>query len=134
MQGLRLTRIVLVEDQPAFADMYRLALELNGYEIQVAPTGAEALVVAASGWPDLMLLDVHLPDTDGMSVLQKLRTDKRSVALTVIILSNDNNPEIMRRAFELGVLDYLQKMRQTPGSVALRVKAWLENGHTKEVA
>ena len=134
MQGPRSTRILLVEDQPAFADMYRLILELNSFEVHVASTGAEGLGIALSGWPDLMLLDVHLPDTDGLSVLHDLRTDQRTEALTVIVLTNDSNPELMRRAFELGVLDYLQKARLTPDGVALRVKAWRQNGHHKVVA
>lgn len=134
MEELTLTRILLVEDQQDFADMYRFALEGKSYEVHVARTGAEGLLEAASGWPDLMLLDVHLPDTDGLSVLRQLRSDKRSEALAVIILTNDSNPELMRRAFELGVIDYLQKARQSPNGVALRVKAWLENGHTKVVA
>ena len=127
-------RILVVEDEGDVAEMYKLRLEVDGLEVQVASTGSRALMVIASGWPDLVLLDVHLPDIDGMALLTLLRAGGRSASLPVMILSNENDPVFIQRAFELGAMDYLRKSASTPDSLSLRVKAWASKASTIDVA
>jgi DNA-binding response OmpR family regulator len=124
MHERRLPRILIVDDQSSMAAEYRGVLELNGFEVVIAPTGSEALSIAVSGWPHLVLLDLSLPDIDGLTVLERMRKDGRSASLAVIILSNEESPSLMHCAFELGALDYMRKSRVTAEAVALRVKAW----------
>jgi DNA-binding response OmpR family regulator len=124
MHERRLPRILIVDDQSSTAGAYRGVLEKNGFEVVVAPTGGEALSMAVSGWPHLVLLDLTLPDIDGLTVLERMRKDGRSASLAVIILSNEESPSLMHGAFELGALDYMRKSRVTSEAVALRVKAW----------
>jgi DNA-binding response OmpR family regulator len=130
----RLSRILIIEDELEISELYRFGLEVQGFEVQVAATGEEGLATALTGWPDCVLLDVHLPDVDGFTVIDRLRAADPSMSSNVIVFTNDNDPAMMRRAFELGVVDYLQKVRLTPAGVALRINAWLESSHSKDVA
>ncbi|HEY8811057.1 MAG TPA: response regulator, partial [Candidatus Dormibacteraeota bacterium] len=70
--------ILLVEDDPAVAGMYRLKLEMEGYRVTVAGDGEEGLRVAREHRPQLIFLDVRLPKLDGMSVLEAMRGDDRT--------------------------------------------------------
>jgi DNA-binding response OmpR family regulator len=127
-------RILLVEDEVDVAEMYKVRLELDGLQVQVASTGAKALIQIASGLPDLLLLDVHLPDFDGLALLALLRAGGRSASLPVMILSNENDPIFIQRAFELGAADYLRKSATTPDSLSLRIKAWAPKATAIDVA
>ncbi len=60
-------RILLVEDEGDVGEMYKVRLELDGLAVKVVSTGAKALIQIASERPDLVLLDVHLPDFDGLA-------------------------------------------------------------------
>src|ERR1700676_2222741 len=124
MHERRLPRILIVAEQSSTAGAYRGVLEVNGFEVVVAPTGGEALSVAVSGWPHLVLLDLTLPDIDGLTVLERMRKDGRSASLAVIILSNEESLSLMHCAFELGALDSIRKSSVAPEAVAMRVKAW----------
>jgi DNA-binding response OmpR family regulator len=84
--------------------------------------------------PDLVLLDVHLPDFDGLALLALLRSGGRSASLPVMILSNENDPIFIQRGFELGAVDYLRKSATTPDSLSMRIKAWTPKGSTIDAA
>ncbi len=114
--------------------MYKVRLELDGLAVKVASTGAKALIVIGSERPDLVLLDVHLPDFDGLALLALLRSGGRSASLPVMVLSNENDPIFIQRAFELGAVDYLRKSATTPDSLSMRIKAWTPKATTVEVA
>jgi DNA-binding response OmpR family regulator len=127
-------RILLVEDEGDVAEMYKVRLELDGLAVNVAPTGAKALILIASDRPDLVLLDVHLPDFDGLALLALLRSGGRSASVPVMVLSNENDPIFIQRAFELGAIDYLRKSATTPDSLSMRIKAWAPKASTIDVA
>jgi len=127
-------RILLVEDERDVAEMYKVRLELDGLAVKVASTGAKALILIGSERPDLILLDVHLPDFDGLALLALLRSGGRSASLPVMVLSNENDPIFIQRAFELGAMDYLRKSATTPDSLSLRIKAWTPKATTVDVA
>jgi DNA-binding response OmpR family regulator len=127
-------RILLVEDEGDVAEMYKVRLELDGLAVDVASTGAKALILIASDRPDLVLLDVHLPDFDGLALLALLRSGGRSASVPVMILSNENDPIFIQRAFELGAIDYLRKSATTPDSLSMRIKAWAPKASTIDIA
>src|SRR5438046_10405097 len=60
-------RVLLVEDRSDLAAMYQLAFDIAGFDIRVAVTGTEGVTIAESGWPQLMVLDMQLPDLDGFA-------------------------------------------------------------------
>lgn len=131
---LRPIRILLVEDQGDVAEMYRLRLDMDDFEVQIASTGGKALLLIAAGWPNLVLLDLPLPDVDGLALLRLVRSGGRSASLPVMILSNENDPMLIRLAFELGALDYLRKSATTPDALSLRIKAWRQKTIVTDVA
>jgi DNA-binding response OmpR family regulator len=134
MHKRQLPRVLIVDGEPNTAGTYLRVLELNGFEVVVAPTGDEALSMAVSGWPQLVLLDLNVPNIDGLIVLDRMRRDGRSASLAVIILSNEESPSAMNRAFELGALDYMRKSKVNAEGVALRVKAWARVMRRRDVA
>jgi DNA-binding response OmpR family regulator len=102
-----MNRILLVEDSPDLLDSLQANLELEGYEVFIATRGAQALALAASQEPDLILLDLGLPDRDGYSVLQELR--RRGIECPVLILSARNLEGDKLEGFRLGADDYVTK-------------------------
>ncbi len=118
-------RVLLVEDDEAVAEMYRLKLELDGYTVEVAIDGESAVQRAQADPPDLVFLDLRLPGMDGMAVLQALRANAGTSATPVVILSNYSEQELIDRGLRLGALEYLVKSQTTPARVASGVPGWL---------
>ncbi len=101
--------ILVVEDDRAIANMLQVTLQLEGYEASIARTGREGVEAALRDMPELMLLDLMLPDIDGIEVLRQLRAHPKSEHIPVIILSARHDTHVKVRAFELRVDDYLTK-------------------------
>jgi CheY-like chemotaxis protein len=119
------TTILLVEDDPAIAHMYRFRLEHDGHRVHLAMTGAAALMLADRSSADLVLLDIGLPDMDGLQVLMALRADRRTSSLPVVILSNFDDPGLIQTGLELGAIDYLIKSQVTPAAVSGGIARWM---------
>src|SRR4030081_1453510 len=120
-------RVLFVEDDPEVAQMYRLKLELDGYAVDVAVDGLQAIQMATSSPPDIIFLDIRLPKMDGLGVLEALRNDERTHKVPVVILSNYNERELVARGLKRGALDYLIKSQTTPAKIAGGVAGWLKN-------
>jgi len=120
--------ILLVEDDPAVAGMYKLKLEMDGYKVTVAGDGEEGLRVAREQKPQLIFLDVRLPKMDGMSVLEAMRGDDRTRHIPVLILSNYGEPPLIERGLRLGAREYLLKSETTPSGVAARARSYTGTG------
>jgi two-component system, OmpR family, phosphate regulon response regulator PhoB len=117
-------RVLLVEDDAALAQMYRTKLERDGYTVQVAGDGEEALGVLSGELPDLIFLDVRLPRMDGLTFLERLRAAERTKNLPVVIVSNYSEAELVARGLQLGALEYLVKSQTTPGQLSHGVPDW----------
>ena len=119
-------RLLLVEDDPAVALVYRIRLEMDGFEVIHAPDGERALELAASELPDLILLDIKLPKLNGFEVIEALRLDPRTAYLPVLVVSNSlvASPQ-MDDALGKGALEWLIKSRTTPAQLSSRVRYWL---------
>jgi CheY-like chemotaxis protein len=118
--------ILLVEDDPAVAGMYKLKLEMEGYRVTIAGDGEEGLRVARELRPQLIFLDVRLPKLDGMSVLEAMRGDDRTRHIPVLILSNYGEPPLIERGLRLGAREYLLKSETTPSGVAARARSYTD--------
>ncbi len=99
--------ILIVDDDPAFQRLVERVLTQEGFRIQAVATGREALVAMESGAPDLMLLDLNLPDIAGMELLPLFRTGHPD--LPVLILTTDTNLDRAVECMRLGALDYIPK-------------------------
>lgn len=80
-----------------------------GFQVFTGSTGAQAMKMVEAKTPDLVLLDINLPDTDGFSICQKLRGNQNFAALPVIFLTASNDPDSINRAFDVGGTDYITK-------------------------
>jgi CheY-like chemotaxis protein len=120
-------RVLFVEDDPAVAQMYKLKLELDGYAVDVAVDGLQAVQMATGNPPDIIFLDIRLPKMDGLGVLEALRRDERTRKVPVVILSNYTERELVERGLRLGALEYLIKSQTSPARVAGGVIRWLNN-------
>jgi DNA-binding response OmpR family regulator len=84
-------RVLVVEDSVLISSALRILLESSGYEVAIARTAAEALQAALAVHPDAMLLDLTLPDGDGLSVLNDLAARKASPSVTLAMTGHDDD-------------------------------------------
>ena len=112
-------KLLIVEDDPAIADVYAFPLRLDGYEVEIASDGEAALARLAIEVPAMMLLDIRLPKIDGLQVLERLRAAGNQVP--VVVLSNHMDSETIRRAYALGALEYFIKSQVTPSALRARL-------------
>ncbi len=101
-----LLRVLVIDDEPQIRRLLRTTLKPNGYTIIEAPTGEEGLVRAGMEHPDLVLLDLGLPDIDGIEVLRRIREWSR---VPVIVLSVRGGERDKIQALDFGADDYLAK-------------------------
>ena len=100
------SKILIVDDEPKIVRFVRTTLRLSGFELATAMTGSEALVEFERETPDLIILDLGLPDIDGFVVLEEIRTES---TVPVIILTARDDEADKVRGLELGADDYLTK-------------------------
>ena len=115
--------ILVVEDEPQMQRFLRVTLRVNNYRLLEATTGAEALVCAAARRPDVVLLDLGLPDQDGMQVVQKLRSWFTG---PILVVSARHQESDKIQALDAGADDYLTKPFGT-GELLARVRVALRN-------
>ncbi len=118
-------RIAIVEDDLAIAQMYRIKFESEGYEVEVAENGKLGLELCKEMQPDMLLLDLMMPEMNGDEMLAKLRSTDWGKNTKVIILTNMGETEAPETLKGLGVLDYVVKADMTPRQVAELVKSKL---------
>jgi CheY-like chemotaxis protein len=117
--------VLFVEDDTAIAQMYKLKLELDGYEVDLAGDGETALEKARGSLPDIIFLDIRLPRLGGLEVLEALRADPLTKRVPVVILSSQTEKELVERGARLGVLDHVIKSKTTPAQLAGGLPRWL---------
>ena len=112
-------RLLLVEDDVAVGDMYQLALERHGWSVVRAFTGREAIRMATTDRPDLIVLDLKLPDGQGSVVIKALRADYLAAKIPIFVLTayDSHSPE-SREAARLGARRILEKTSTPPGLLA----------------
>ncbi|MDB6066171.1 MAG: Two component transcriptional regulator, winged helix family [Pedosphaera sp.] len=125
-------KILVVDDEPDAVELIKFNLKAGGYEVITAADGEEALKKARAVLPDLIILDLMLPEVDGLEVCKILRRDQR-VAATPIIMLTAKAAEIDRvLGLELGADDYVTKPF-SPRELMLRVKRLLRTTPTGDL-
>src|ERR1700722_14036211 len=124
-------RILVVDDEPEAVELVEFNLKQSGYSVTTAVDGAEALKKARSQTPDLIVLDVMLPEMDGFEICKTLRLES-ATAQTPILMLTAKAAEIDRvLGLELGADDYLTKPF-SPRELLLRIKKILARGQVEE--
>jgi two-component system, OmpR family, response regulator len=117
----------MIEDDPAIAEMYRVQFEHDGFRVSVATTGEVAVAALTEDAPDVVLLDLLLPDRSGFEVLASLN-ERLPSHPPVVILSNYGEPSMIDRGRSLGAVEYLVKSRVTPADISRQIPTWVEQG------
>lgn len=115
-------KILLVEDDNSLATVYVDRLEAEGFEVKRVENGEDALAAAESFQPDLVLLDVMMPEINGFDVLDILRNTPRTANLKVIMLTALSQDSDKERAMSLGVDEYLVKSQIVIADVVDRIR------------
>ncbi|HKW06976.1 MAG TPA: response regulator [Candidatus Dormibacteraeota bacterium] len=121
------THILMIEDDPAIAEMYRVQFEHDGYRVTIATTGEVAVNALTGDSPDVVLLDLLLPDRSGFEVLASLN-ERLPDHPPVVILSNYGEPSMIDRGRSLGAIEYLVKSRVTPADISRQIPQWVDHG------
>lgn len=115
-------KIAIIEDDQAISQMYRIKFESEGYEVETAPNGKVGLQLIDQMRPDIILLDIMMPEMNGDEVLQKIRATEWGKNTKVIILTNMGEQEAPASLKTLGVSAFIVKAEMTPRQVAEKVK------------
>ncbi len=106
--------LLLIDDAPNIHRLLAVKLKDEGIDFLAALSGEEGLQLAESHLPSLILLDITMPDLDGLEVLRRLKNSTATMEIPVIILSASHDSEIKVTAFELGAMDYVCKPFDVP--------------------
>lgn len=123
-------RILVVEDEPGISGFISAALAANGYDVEKAANGKEALMLIASHCPDAVVLDLGLPDIDGQKIIASVREWS---AVPILVVSARTHERDKITAFEQGADDYITKPFST-GELLARIKTALRHARAREVA
>jgi len=125
-QRSKMSKILIVEDDPLIYTMYSEKLTREGYDVDVAKDGREGLDKMKANPPDLILLDIMMPQLSGIQVIEEMKKDQKLEKIPIIVLSNlSENPDI-EKAKERGVKEYLIKSDLDPEDVSNTVKKYLK--------
>lgn len=117
--------ILIVDDVPANLDVLSETLSHEGYDVAIATSGERALLQISRMLPDLILLDIQMPEMDGFSVCQKLKASPATAQIPIIFMTALTDLESKMRGFDLGALDYITKPFQDR-EVLARIKTHLQ--------
>lgn len=118
-------KIAIIEDDPAISQMYRIKFEAEGYTVETADNGVLGLKLAETMKPDIILLDLMMPQMNGKEMLTKLRATDWGKSIKVVILTNMGEQEAPEGIRDLGVSAFILKADMTPRQVAEIVKKHL---------
>ncbi|MBI2789664.1 MAG: response regulator [Elusimicrobia bacterium] len=102
-------RVLAVDDDASVCEFYEHALRLGGYDVECAPSAAKAREVLAKRRPDIILMDIMMPDQDGISFTRELRADEKTSDIPIIVVSGLADAGTLNDALLFGAVDYLVK-------------------------
>ena len=120
-----MTKIAIIEDDQAISQMYRIKFEAEGYEVEIAANGKLGLELIDKLRPDIVLLDLMMPEMNGDEMLKELRQTEFGKTLKVIVLTNMGEQEAPDRLRMLDIAAFVTKSDMTPRQVAELVQKQL---------
>lgn len=114
-------KIAIIEDDIAIVQMYRTKFEHSGYHVETAGDGITGLQLIAGFHPDVILLDIMMPNMNGLDMLSNLRRQPGGRDAKVIVLTNMGDTETATKVFKMAASDYIVKAEMTPKEVEERV-------------
>lgn len=126
--------ILLIEDDPVLGEVMKKRVEAEGYNCFWEHDGKEGMARLLQSRPDLMLLDIIMPNMNGYEVLETIRADKSLSEIPVIVISNSGQPIEIEKILKLGVKDYIVKAHFSPDEVLEKVKNLIGSGGESDPA
>lgn len=120
-------KVAIIEDDQAISQMYRIKFESEGYDVDTAENGKLGLELAEKMVPDIILLDLMMPEMNGDEMLEKLRKTTWGEKIKVVILTNMGEQEIPASVKQLNVSAVILKADMTPRQVAELVKKTIDS-------
>jgi len=124
-------KILIIEDDKFLTKIYQTKLTNEGFEVDLAIDGKKAMEKALSFKPELILLDIILPNMSGFEILKELKTKDDTKNIPVVILSNLGQDRDIKQGKELGAEDYWVKAKYTINEVVDKIKKELEKVRKK---
>lgn len=121
-----MTKIAIIEDDSVINQMYRMKFEAAGFEVEVADNGKTGVALVESFSPDIVLLDLQMPEMNGDEALAHIRSQEWGRTVPVIILTNTGIEESPRSLKDLNIHSYIVKAELTPSQVVERAKRALD--------
>jgi DNA-binding response OmpR family regulator len=118
-------KILIIEDDRYISKMYQLKLSLEGYEVQVAENGKQGVDKIKEMMPDIILLDILMPELDGFEVLKIAKSDESTKDIPVLIMSNLGQEDHIQKGMQMGAVGYIVKSQFTPSKVVEKIKETL---------
>ena len=117
-----MTKIAIIEDDATINQMYRMKFEADGFDVRIANNGKIGVELVASFEPDVILLDLQMPEMNGAEALEHIRAQDSSKTTPVIVLTNLGEEEAPAEIRSLGNHSYIVKANLTPRQVVAHVK------------
>ena len=102
-------RVLTVDDEVEFTGIVKSYLEPHGFDVRAAYNASEGLKMAEAEIPDILLLDITMPDADGFEVLERLKANSKTESIPVVIISVKDNMDHIVKALDMGAVDYIVK-------------------------
>lgn len=126
-----MAKILIIEDDSLISRLYQKAFTFEGYKVSVASNGKKGLEKAKSVVPTLILLDIMMPEMNGLQVLDKLKADEKLKKIPVVVLTNLAGTQDADKALAKGAVKYIIKSEYDPKKVVSMVKGILA-GYTRD--
>jgi DNA-binding response OmpR family regulator len=102
-------KILAIDDDASICDFYEQGLKILGFDISCAPTAKKAREALKNARPDLILMDIMMPDVDGISLTRELRADSKTADIPIIVISGLADAGTLNDALLFGAVDYMVK-------------------------
>ncbi len=124
--------LLLVEDDQALAQMYRQKLEFEGFSVDIAHDGVEGYEKMKLEHPALVLMDIMMPNLNGLEALQRAKQDPDTSKIPIVILTNLSGTADTQKALKEGAVGYIVKSELTPSEVVAKIKKILNGESTDQ--
>ena len=126
-----MAKILIIEDDPLMIRLYQKVFKFEGYDVEVASNGKKGLEKTESFKPSLILLDIMMPEMNGLEVLAKLKANDETKKIPVVVLTNLAGTQDAETALAKGAVKYIIKSEHEPKEVIKMVKGILA-GYTRD--
>jgi DNA-binding response OmpR family regulator len=121
-------KILLAEDDEFLAALLKNRLQRDGYAVEIVENGANVVEMLRTYKPDLLLLDIILPNKLGFEIIEDMRADTKLAKMPFMVMSNLGQPEDIERAKQLGAIEYFVKARLVIEDLIKRIASFLATG------